>query len=155
MPAQFVDLRNNDFKTWCQKWPEHVTCLYNTVELLTWNLCIIGFHSKLIANRLNLLILITNGKGMGLLASFFKKKKRLPTLISLYVKHNIELFLSLLHCFWPFISLYHQLNKGSSKHSTLVHNWASKVKFTSITHVMCPLVVLYKINISMNKCLKC
>ena len=61
--------------------------------VLTWNLCIIAFHSKLIANRLNLLILITSNKWMVLLYSiqllnekktvsfFFLKKKRMTTLI--------------------------------------------------------------------------
>ena len=35
VPTQFVDLdnNNNDFKIRCQKWPEHVTCHYKTVEL--------------------------------------------------------------------------------------------------------------------------
>ena len=33
VPTQFVDLDNNDFKIRCQKWPEHVTCHYKTVEL--------------------------------------------------------------------------------------------------------------------------
>ena len=32
VPTQFVDLDNNDFKIRCQKWPEHVTCHYKTVE---------------------------------------------------------------------------------------------------------------------------
>ena len=85
------------------------------------------------------------------LLKFNEKKKLSGSLLkkktdytNLHVGQTPHRTVSLLHCFWPFIYLYHQLNKGSSKHSTLVHNWVSKVKFTSISYVVCPLVILCK-----------